>query len=682
MFETRKYLAPLLSVSLLALAVPLSAQTITAADTVPADSRTPPAYGGFGVDLSGRDLSVKPGDDFERYASGKWLDAATIPADRAAVGSGEDLDEAVQAEVRDLIIHAAPDSKIGALYTSFLDEARIEARGNAPLMADIARVRAIHTKEAFARYMGGTGGVFGISLYGLGVSSDPQNPGLNVLEIDQDGLGMPNRNYYLDAQFKPQRDAYTAYVEKVLRAIDEPNPAGATSDILAFETELARVSWAAEDRRDLARINNHYTTSQLADYAPGVDWAAYFDGAGIAPQKTIWVTTDTAVRDMAALFAKTPLATLKAWEEFHVAYQASPYLGKAMVDARFGFRSTLYGVTAISPRWKRGVYLVSGSLGEMVGQAYVDRYFTPAAKAKMEALVANLKAAMGARIRASSWMGADTKLAALDKLARMTVMVGYPDKPRDYTGLSVDSHDLYGNSLRAGRFNNAYEMAELGKPVDRTRWNAPAQTVNAFNESLQNQIVFPAGILQPPFFDSNADDAVNYGAIGAIIGHEISHGFDDQGRKIDATGALRDWWTPQDAARFDAEAKAFGEQYAKIDIAPGVAVNPKLTMGENIADFAGVQVALDAYHVSLGGKPAPVLEGLTGDQRFFLAFAQAWRSKVREAALRSQVATDPHSPARVRVLVPLANVDAFYAAFDVKPGDKMYIPPEKRAHIW
>ena len=683
----RRHLASLaLSALAATMAAPLAAQVSSPPPKVQESAPAPakPAFGEWGVDLSTRDLSVKPGDDFQRYASGKWLDAATIPADRPSVGSFYDLREAVQTQLRDLITHADPSNKFGALYASFLDEARVEAIGLAPLQADLAHLHAITTKRAFARFMGESNGAFGSSVVDFDVSPDTADANMNALWLSQSGLGMPDRDYYLTAQFQPQREAYAAYVARVLRAIGTPQPEAAAKSVLAFETAIAKVSWAAADRRDLTKINNPYSTAGLAAYAPGLDWAAFFAGAGIPPQKRMIVNENTAIKAIATLYAQTPLGVLKLWQAFHIADQASPYLGKAMVGSRFEYTKTISGVTEIRPRWKRGVDLVDGCLGELVGQAYVERWFPPAAKAKMEVLVGNLKAAMATRIAANGWMSEATKQAALTKLAKMDVMVGYPDKWRSYTVLAIDPTDLYGNVERAGKFNAAYRLADLGKPVDHKKWDMTPQTVNAYNGELENKIVFPAGILQPPFFDPNADDAVNYGAIGAVIGHEISHAFDDQGRKIDANGNVRDWWTADDAKRFEAETKVFGDQYAKFEAVPGAFVKPGLTMGENIADFAGVQVALEAYHRSLAkdGGVAPVLDGLSGDQRFFLAFAQVWRSKMRDDALRNQVATNPHSPPRFRVLGPLRNVDAWYQAFGVKPGDAMYIPPEARARIW
>lgn len=640
------------------------------------------SIGAWGVDLSGGDSSVKPGDDFFRFASGKWYDASEIPADHTSVGSFIDLRDRVQEQSRALVTDAPAGSKYGALYASFMNEAQVEKAGLAPLMADIAKVQAIRTKSQFARFMGDTSGKFGATVIDFGVGSDTANPDLNVLYVGQSGLGMPDRKYYLDEGFKKQRDAYRAYIARTMKTLGNANPEAAADTIIAFETAIAKVSWDADARRDLDKLNNPMSSRQLAAYAPGIDWTAYWAGAKVPAQKRLIVGENTAVKAIAKLYAATPLATLKLWQSFHVADQAAPYLTKAMVDSRFEYAKQLSGVTAMLPRWKRALALVDGSLGELVGQDYVARYFPASSKAKMEVLVGNLKTAMAGRIKANSWMSEATKAAALEKLAKMDVMVGYPDKWRNYDALTIDPNDLYGNVQRAGKFDAEYQMSFLGKPVDRKLWAMNPQTVNAYNGGLENKIVFPAGILQAPFFDPNADDAVNYGAIGAVIGHEISHGFDDQGRKIDATGAVRDWWTPEDAKRFEQQAGVFGSQYAQYEVAPGFAVNPKLTMGENIADLAGVQVALDAYHASLGGKPAPVIDGLTGDQRFFLAFAQVWRVKMREDALKQQVTTDPHSPGRFRTYGPLRNVDAWYNAFNIQAGDKLYIAPDKRARIW
>ncbi len=667
----------LLAASTALIAVQAQAEA-AATPAVPAHA----ALGAWGVDLAGRDLSVKPGDDFEKYASGTWLAKTQIAADKPEVSSFYNLYDQSQDQLKELITTAPADSKYGAMYKSMMDEAAVEAAGITPLKADLAKVAAIKTKAEMARHMGTTDHHFGSSLFGFYVQPDTADASINALNVLQSGLGMPNRDYYLNAQFKPQREAYRAYIERTFRNIGTANPAAAADRVMAFEMEVANKHWPTADRRDVEKTTNPMSSAELATYAPGFQWASFFEGANVAPQKRLNLNEKSAIRDLAAIYAKTPLSTLKEWEAFHTADQAAPYLNKAMVDSRFDYVKTISGVQEQRPRWKRAVTLVDGSLGELVGQDYVARYFPASSKAKMVELIGNLKTAMAERIKTNSWMSEATKTAALDKLSKMDVMVGYPDKFRDYSALQVDPNDLYGNVERAQEFNAAYALEDLDKAVDHKKWGLNPQEVNAYNGGGENKIVFPAAILQAPFFDPAADDAVNYGAIGGVIGHEISHGFDDQGRKFDATGAVRDWWTAEDSKKFDAEAKVFGDQYAKFEAVPGAFLNPALTMGENIADFAGIQVALDAYHRSLGGKTAPEIDGLTGDQRFFLAWAQIYREKQREDALRSQVTTDPHSPGRFRVLGPLPNIDAWYAAFGITPGNSMYIPPEKRARIW
>jgi putative endopeptidase len=577
-----------------------------------------PIYGTFGVDLTARDLNAKPGDDFERYASGAWMDRTEIPSDRPSTGSFVDLADVTEKQMREVIQEAPPAGKASAMFAAFMNEKAVERAGITPLMADIAKIRAISDKSELARYFGQTDGVFGISLFGNYVDVDPDNPGRYVMHLSQSGLGLPEKDYYLNPRFAPQRAAYLAYLERTFRTIGAADPKTAAADVMELETYIAQLSWDAADRRDIDKTNNPYSSAQLAEYAPGFDWPAFFTGLGAAPQDKLIVDENTAVKRLATLFERTPLETLKLWEQFHVANQASPYLNRKMVDSRFEFIKSLSGVTQQRDRWKRGVALLNSRLGELVGQEYVARHFPAASKAKMEAMVANLKLAMADRIKANSWMTEPTKQAALAKLENTLVMVGYPDEWRDYSSVTITPDDLYGDVRRASAFNAAHEMAKVGKPVDRKEWFMSPQTVNAYNGGQLNEIVFPAAILQPPFFDPAADPAVNYGAIGVVIGHEISHSFDDQGRKIDAEGRIRDWWTPADAERFKAEAKRFGEQYAAFEVVPGAHINPELTMGENIADFAGLNVALDAYHRSLGGEPAPVIDGLTGDQRFFL----------------------------------------------------------------
>lgn len=658
---------------------PLAAQDDSANQEIVVTAK--PIFGEFGVDLSARDVSVNPGDDFERYASGAWIDRTEIPSDQSSTGSFIDLALMTEKQMRPVIQEAPATSKAGAMYRSFMDAKRVERVGMAPLMRDVATIRAIADKSEMARFMGTTDGNFGRSLFDFYVDLNPDTPGMQLLNVTQGGLGLPERDYYLNKDFAPQREAYRLYLQRSFKAIGTPDPVSAAADVLEFETYVAQLSWTPADSRNIDLTTNRYSPADLATYAPGLDWAAFFEGMGTPQQAMLIASQNTAIQKLAQLYDRTPLETLKLWQQFHIADDAAPYMHKAMVDSRFEYLKTVSGVTAQRDRWKRGVTLVNSQLGEVVGQAYVDKHFPAASKAKMQALVGNLKLAMADRIRGNSWMSEPTKEAALAKLAKLNVMVGYPDKWKDYSAIEVDAGDLYGNVVRARRVNHAMEMAKVGAPVDRQEWFMAPQTVNAYNGGQRNEIVFPAAILQAPFFDPAADSAVNYAAIGVVIGHEIIHSFDDQGRKIDAEGRIRDWWTAEDGERFKAKAKDFGAQYAAIEIA-GTHVDPELTMGENIADFAGLEIAYDGYMKSLAGKEPPVIDGLTGPQRFFLGYAQVWRSKDREDSLKSQIASDPHAPARLRTIVPIRNMEEWYAAFNIGPDSKFYIPPEKRVVIW
>jgi len=639
-------------------------------------------FGTWGVDLGTRDLSVKPGDDFQRYAAGKWMDENDIPADKSQNGVGSELADRNQEQLRDIIMSASKDTQIGALYASYLNEPLLEQLDAAPLKADLARVDAIKSKAEFTRFMAASHGDFGATLFGTGVLPDPNNPSLNTAFVGTGGLGLPDRDYYLLDAHKKERDAYRAYIERTLSLIGTPNAAAAADSIMAFETAIARISWDKNDLRDIDKLNNPMTAAQLAAYAPGVDWATYLADTKVDGVPTLIVGDNTAVKALAAMYDKTPLDTLKTWQRFKVADQAGPYLSKRFVDSQFEFAKALTGAKELRPRWRRGIAQVDGRLGELLGQTYVDRYFPASSKAQMEELVDNLKKAAAVRIKGNSWMSDATKQAALTKLAKMQVMVGYPEKFRDYSKLAMKPDDLYGNVKRSAAFEWDYQLSDLGKPVDKKKWGMSPATVNAYNGFLENKIVFPAGILAPPFFDPRADAAANYGSIGAIIGHEIMHGFDDQGRKFDENGQAKDWWTKADAERFKAMTAELGKQYSSYEAAPGVFINGEFTMGENIGDMSGLEVAYEAYKIALNGKPAPAIDGLTGEQRFFLAFAQAWRGEQRDDAIKTQVASDPHSPRRYRIIGPLRNLDAWYDAFKIGADSKVYIPPEKRVRIW
>ena len=646
-------------------------------------------FGAWGFDLAGRDTSVKPGDDFNEYANGTYLRTTEIPADKSRFGPFDVLYENAQSQLKSIIETSAANPanenarKVGALYASFMDEAKIEQLGATPLAADLAAVKAVTDHAGMARLMGESHSGFGGSLFGIDVFEDLKNPNLNSAYLGQGSLGLPDRDYYLKPDFAAQREAYLAYLTTTLTAIGWADPAKTAADILAFETKVADKQWTTVERRQIDKLYNPAKASDLATLAPGFDWAGFLAGAQVSDVDTLVLMENTAIPAIAQVFADTPIETLKAWQAFNVVDQASPYLSKAFVDARFDFRGkTLRGQPENRPRWNRGVALVDGQLGEVLAQEYVRLHFPASSKAQMEALVGNIRDAMTERLKTLDWMSEPTREQALYKMSKFGVKIGYPDKWRSYDGLELKADDLYGNVERSSAFEWAYKRGKIGKPVDPLEWGMTPQTVNAYYNPPRNEIVFPAAILQAPFFDPNADPAVNYGGIGAVIGHEITHGFDDQGRKSDGDGVLRDWWTPEDAARFEERAKVLGAIYDSLEPIPGVHVNGDLTMGENIADLGGLLLALDAYHKSLEGQPAPVIDGLTGDQRVFLGWAQVWREKSREAALKEQLTTDPHSPGPVRAATSPRNIDAWYAAFGVSPDQKEYIAPEARARIW
>ncbi len=673
-----------------AFALANAADTATVTTSAPAaDSTRAARMGPWGFDTDGMDRKIAPGENFVRYSTGTYLDNLVIPADRVSWGSFNVLAELSNNRTQAIIDRASatPNAtgeaqQIGGLFNSFMDEARLDALGAKPLAADIARIRAATTREAQAGLMGRTQGAFGASFFGSYIWQDAKAPTQYAAYVSQGGLGLPDRDYYLDAKFAEKKTAYRAHVAKVLTLAGWPDAAKAADAIVALETRIAEASWTKVEQRDADKTYNPRTLAELEAMAPGFPWKAWAKGANLEGGKLI-VGEPSAFTKIAAIYGQTPVSVIQAWQAFHTADQASPYLSKAFSDANFEFYGkTLSGQPEQRARTKRGSSLVGANLGEAVGKLYVAAYFPAESKAKMEKLVSDLLVAMKGRIDKLDWMSPETKTRAQKKLSTFTVKIGYPDKWRDYSSLTIKADDLYGNMERINAFNWAYETSKLGKPVDRDEWGMFPQTVNAYYNPTLNEIVFPAAILQPPFFDPDADAAINYGGIGAVIGHEISHGFDDQGAKYDADGSLRDWWQTADTEQFQSRTGQLGAMYSAYEPLPGVKINGDLTMGENIGDLGGILIALDAYHLSLEGKPAPVIDGFTGDQRFFLSFAQIWRAKYRDDAIKQQVVSDPHSPAYFRAYGTVRNVDAWYDAFNVKEGDPMYVKPSDRVRIW
>ncbi|OHB28565.1 MAG: peptidase M13 [Phenylobacterium sp. RIFCSPHIGHO2_01_FULL_69_31] len=673
-----------------AAALAFAAAPAWSADAPEPPSLASPRYGTWGFDLSGMDRSVKPGDDFFKFANGKWAERTEIPADRVRYGNFNKLRELSENRMHAILEDAAagrladPDAaKIAAGYRAFMDEAAVEALDAKPLAPELAEIRKVQTKDDFTALMGKSNLSGFTSILPVFISIDAKAPTRYAVLTGTGGLGLPDRDYYLQPSFAEKKAKYEAYVAQLLTMIGWDKPAENAKAIVAFETQLAEASWTRVERRDRDKTYNPMTPAELAAYTPGFDWNRYLAGSGLPAVERIVVTTNTAFPKFARVYADTPLETLKAWQAFHLADNAAPYLSKRFVDANYAFRlKELAGQPEQQARWKRAASFMDGAIGESVGRVYVARYFPPESKAKMDALVGDVRTALRARIEKLDWMGPETKQRALEKLAKFTVKIAYPATWRDYAKLELKPDDLYGNVERAGAFAWRRQVARLNGPVDKAEWGMTPQTVNAYYNFANNEIVFPAAILQPPFFDPDADPAINYGGIGGVIGHEISHGFDDQGRKSDGDGVLRDWWTAEDNAKFKVQAERLGAQYSAFEPLPGVRLQGGLTMGENIGDLGGLSLALDAYRASLKGKPAPVIDGLTGDQRVFLGWAQVWREKFRDEALRQQVVTGPHSPAYYRVNGTIRNIPGWYDAWNVQPGDQLYVPPEQRVKIW
>ena len=656
----------------------------------PDAAATAPELGTFGVDLTAVEETIDPGDDFYGHVNGTWLKSFEIPDDYSSYGSFTLLAERSEDRLRsiiegDEIAKAAPGStgqKVRDFYAGYLDAAAIDQKGLAPLAEDLAAIDALATPaDAAAAFFNPS--LRAKSPIGFFIGVDAKRPDRYAVYLAQSGLGMPNRDYYLEGKFADKQAKYQAYIEATLSRAGVPDPARSAANIYALELAIARVHWDPAKRRNRDLTYNLKSIEQLEAFAPSAPWRAMLAAAGLNLQSEVIVREDDAVQKTAAIVAATPVQTLRDYLGFHLINANADVLPSAYDEANFAFYGTeLRGAPKQKDRWKRAAAAVDASLGEAVGKIYVDEYFPATSKAQMTALVSNLRAALGGRLETLDWMSEETRAKALEKLARFNAKIAYPDKWRDYTALDVVASDAYGNAKRATRFEWDFEASRLGGPVDRSEWGMTPQTVNAYYNPTLNEIVFPAAILQAPFFDPNADAAVNYGGIGAVIGHEIGHGFDDQGRKSDGDGVLRDWWTAEDAARFQERADRFGAQYATYEPITGFPVNPGLTMGENIGDLGGLAMAYEAYKLSLGGKDAPVIDGLTGDQRFFLAWAQVWKRVIRDEQLKNQIATDPHAPAQYRVNGVVRNMDAWYEAFGVTPDDDLWLDPEERVQIW
>ncbi len=680
--------------SLASLLLAGAALTLIAAAPAPAPDR--------GIDLAGRDTSVKPGDDFFSYANGTWVKTTEIPADRSSFGSNAILAERIDKQVADLIqaagkSHPKPGSeaaKVGTYFDAYMDEAGIEAKGTRPLKPTLTKIAAIKDRKALASYLGSTlradvdvmnnTNLRTDNLFGLWVAADMDHPTVYAPFLLQGGLSLPNREYYLSTspRMVAIRDAFKAHIARVMELAGETDAKARAERVFALEDKIAHTHASVTDVEEPEKGNNHWSRADFDAKAKGMDWSAYFAAAGLGAQKSFVAWTPSALSGEAALVDSEPFETWKDYLAFHYIDRNAGVLPKAFVDERFAFYGkTLSGTPALQARWKRGVAATNGALGEAVGKLYVAQHFPPKDKAAVKAIVANLISAFGKRIDSLDWMSPATKTVAHAKLKALKVGVGYPGHWTDYTALSVIKGDAFGNAQRAALFDTERKRARLGHTVDRGEWVMNPQLVNAVNLPVLNALNFPAAELQAPHFDDQAPAAVNYGSIGAIIGHEISHSFDNGGALFDATGKLRNWWTKADFAHFTASGAALAKQFDGYHPFPEEAVNGQQTLGENIADVAGLSVAYDGYRASLHGKPAPVVDGLSGDQQFFLAFGQTWRNKTREAALRQQILTDGHAPAQYRALT-VRNLDAWYPAYNIKPGEALYLAPKDRVKIW
>ncbi|HSD74101.1 MAG TPA: M13-type metalloendopeptidase [Steroidobacteraceae bacterium] len=652
-----------------------------------------PVQLGAGLDTAGFDRSVRPQDDLFRFVNGKWIETTEIPADRSNYGAFIALDDQAQADLREIVEAASRDparvpgsdaQKIGDFYLSYMDTARADALGLTPLEPALERIEAIRDRKGLNEYFGYTERLGVIHPIWLYVAQDEKNTTAYIPYVFQKGLTLPDRDYYLkaDEKFVAIRAKYVAYVTQLLTRAGAADAAAAAQRILALETRLAQAHWTRVQNRDAVATYNKYTTAKANELTPGFDWNIFFAAAGVPAQDFV-ITQPSFFTALGAALKEIPVADWKVYLKFKLIDTYAPYLSADLVDLNFDLHGrTLKGIAEIRPRWKRAIEAIDDTMGELAGRLYVEKHFTPDAKKRMDQLVANLLEAFHLSIDELEWMSPATKVQAQQKLAAFTVKIGYPTKWKDYSALVISKDDLVGNVLHSAAVEHVRAVGKLGTPVDRTEWLMTPQTVNAYYYPPMNEIVFPAAILHPPFFNVAADDATNYGAIGAVIGHEISHGFDDQGRKYDGQGNLRDWWTEEDAERFKQRAAKLVAQYSAYSPIEGMTVNGELTLGENIGDLSGLAVAYKAYRLSLHGQPAPVIDGFTGDQRFFMGWSQVWRRKYREEDLRSRLMTDPHSPSEYRCNGIVTNMNEFYRAFDLKPGDDLYRAPEERVEIW
>ncbi|MBU0863584.1 MAG: M13 family peptidase [Alphaproteobacteria bacterium] len=652
--------------------------------TPAAETAAKPELGTFGFDTAGMDTEVQPGDDFYAYANGTWAKNTTIPADKSNYGMFTALGDLSQQRTREILdaAKADPNSMIGRNYAAYLDGAAVEAKGLAPIQPWLTKIRAVE-KPGLAALLAEADRNGVQHFFGGFVGQDDKNPDVYIYTMFQGGIGMPDRDFYLKDNERNAKlqAAYLKHLENVLTLAGEANAAARAKAIYDFEKQIATVHWDKNDSSDATKAYNKMTIAELAAAAPGFDWATFIRGIGVN-EDSLLVSQPSAFTGEAKLLADAPIAVIRDALLVRSLDGFSGVLPEKFAQESFSFYGTaLSGTPQMQERWKRAVDFTTGNLGEAVGQDYVAKYFPPETKAAMDELVKNVLGAMGRRIDGLAWMQPATKVKAKQKLANFTTKIGYPDRWKDYSKLEIKADDLFGNALRSNQFAHDDNISRLGGPIRRWEWGMTPMTVNAYANFGMNEIVFPAAILQPPFFDPHADPAINYGGIGAVIGHEISHHFDDQGAKYDETGKLADWWTPADVAAFEAAGKALIAQYDAYEVLPGEKLDGTFTLGENIGDLAGLTVAYDAYKASLGGKEAPVLDGLTGDQRFFLGWAQVWRRNYRDQNLSQRITTDPHSPSIQRTWVS-RNLDPWYKAYQIKEGQKLYLAPKDRVRIW